>query len=149
MAQATWEKSGAAADQLRRQQHQHEPAQVPRRRFSHSRCRRLSGHFGHNQLALVIFITVDELLDDPVYIGQTVRISGAVVGETIEYDPETLTIEFTMSNIPAEFENLALALHEAVNDPDATRIPVVVNNEVKPDLLQHEAQAILTGELGE
>ena len=148
MAQATWEKSSAAADQLRR------------RSTNTNRLKFLIG--GLLILAAVVylvisgtasgarfFITVDELLADPAYVGQTVRISGAVIGPTIAYDPETLTIEFTMSNIPAEFENLAVALHDAVNDPAATRIPVVVNNEVKPDLLQHEAQAILTGELGQ
>jgi cytochrome c-type biogenesis protein CcmE len=95
------------------------------------------------------FITVDELVNDPDYVGQTVRISGAVLGPSIQYDAETLTIEFTMANIPTEFEDLAQALHESVENPNATRIQVVVTNEVKPDLLQHEAQAILTGELGE
>ena len=39
-------------------------------------------------------------------------------------------------------------LHEAVNDPDAPRLEIVYE-DVKPDLLQHEAQAILRGQLGE
>jgi cytochrome c-type biogenesis protein CcmE len=95
------------------------------------------------------FITVEELLNNPDYVGKTVRVSGAVIGDTIQYDGENLIIQFTMSNIPAEFEDLATALHESVNDPNAMRIPVRVENEVMPDLLQHEAQAILTGTLGE
>jgi cytochrome c-type biogenesis protein CcmE len=72
-----------------------------------------------------------------------------VLGDTIQYDPETLTIEFTVAHIPAQFDDLAKALHDAAENPNATRIPVVVKNQVKPDLLQHEAQAILEGELGE
>jgi cytochrome c-type biogenesis protein CcmE len=148
MAQATWEKSNAAAEQLRRSS------------ASSNRLKFLVG--GLLILAAVgyliisgtatgarYFITVDELLDDAAYVGQNVRISGAVMGDSIDYDSETLTIEFTMANIPAEFENLAVALHESVNDPNQTRIPVVIYNEVKPDLLQHEAQAILEGKLGE
>jgi cytochrome c-type biogenesis protein CcmE len=95
------------------------------------------------------FITVDELLSRPELMGQTVRISGAVDGDTITYDSSTLTINFTMANIPEESDDLAQTLHLAVNDPAATRIAVVVENEPMPDLLQHEAQAILTGELGE
>ncbi len=95
------------------------------------------------------FITVNNLVSNPEYVGQTVRISGAVLGESIQYDPEKLLIEFTIANVPEPFDNLALALHEAVGDPDATRLKVVVENQVKPDLLQHEAQAILTGKLGE
>ncbi len=95
------------------------------------------------------FITVDELLANPDYVGREVRVSGAVIGDTIQYDSENLIIDFTISNIPAEFDNLAFALHESVNDPNASRIPVRVENEVMPDLLQHEAQAILTGSLGE
>ena len=95
------------------------------------------------------FITVDEVVNNPEYIGETVRISGAVIGETIEYDTENLIIEFTIVNIPQEFDNLAVALHDAVEDPNASRVKVHIENEVMPDLLQHEAQAILTGELGE
>jgi cytochrome c-type biogenesis protein CcmE len=95
------------------------------------------------------FITVDELLANSDYVGREVRISGAVIGDSIQYDGENLIIDFTISNIPAEFDNLAFALHEAVNNPNATRLPVHVENEVMPDLLQHEAQAILTGSLDE
>ncbi len=94
------------------------------------------------------FITVDELLADEAYLGETVRISGAVIGETIDYDAETLTIEFTIAHLPQQFDDLALALHEAANNDTAQRLSIRVENEVMPDLLQHEAQAILTGQLG-
>lgn len=94
------------------------------------------------------FITVDELLNNSDYVGQTVRISGAVIGDTIQYDASNLILDFTIANIPEETTNLARTLHEAVGDPNARRISVHLENEVKPDLLQHEAQAILTGELG-
>lgn len=95
------------------------------------------------------FITVDEVVNNPDYIGKTVRISGAVIGDSIQYDSENLIIQFTISHIPSEFDNLADALHESVNNPDLARLPIYIENEVKPDLLQHEAQAILTGRLGE
>ncbi|MFW5709783.1 MAG: cytochrome c maturation protein CcmE [Chloroflexota bacterium] len=95
------------------------------------------------------FITVEEITTNPEYIGQTVRISGAVIGQTIQYDPEALTIEFVISHIPTDFDNLAETLHESVNNPQNARLPVYIENEVKPDLLSHEAQAILTGTLGE
>jgi cytochrome c-type biogenesis protein CcmE len=95
------------------------------------------------------FITVDEVLSASTYVGQTVRISGAVLGDSIQYDSEKLLIEFTIANIPQEFDNLAVALHDAVNNSETTRLQVRVENQVKPDLLQHEAQAILTGKLDE
>jgi cytochrome c-type biogenesis protein CcmE len=95
------------------------------------------------------YMTVDELLGNPANVGRDVRLSGAVIGDSIQYDSENLIIDFTISNIPAEFDNLAFALHESVNDPNATRLPVHIENEVMPDLLQHEAQAILEGSLGE
>jgi cytochrome c-type biogenesis protein CcmE len=94
------------------------------------------------------FITVDELVEDTSYAGQPLRISGAVLGDSIQYDSENLIIEFTIANIPPQFDDLAETLHLAVNDPTATRLNVRVENQVKPDLLQHEAQAILTGTLG-
>lgn len=93
------------------------------------------------------FISVEELLNGD-YVGKTVRVSGAVVGESIRYDPQNLIIDFTIANIPTETKDLARALYEAARDPNATRLAVHVENQVKPDLLQHEAQAILTGKLG-
>jgi cytochrome c-type biogenesis protein CcmE len=95
------------------------------------------------------FITIDEVLANPEYVGQTVRISGAVIGDTIVYDEENLIIDFSIAHIPEEFDDLALALYEAVQNPDASRLHIHIENEVMPDLLTNEAQAILTGELGE
>ena len=95
------------------------------------------------------FITVDELLSDPSYAGQTVRISGAVIGDTIEYDSQNLIIDFTIANIPKDTDDLALTLYTAVNDPNVQQLSIHIENEVMPDLLQHEAQAIVSGELGE
>lgn len=95
------------------------------------------------------FITIEELLDNPEYIGQTVRISGAVIGETIVYDTENLIIDFTIAHIPSEINDLAFALYQAVRNPESARLPIHITNEVMPDLLQNEAQAILTGRLGE
>ena len=42
---------------------------------------------------------------------------------------------------------LAAVLHAAVSDPNAPRLEVVYD-DVKPDLLQHEAQAIMRGQVG-
>ncbi|MBL8165963.1 MAG: cytochrome c maturation protein CcmE [Anaerolineae bacterium] len=94
------------------------------------------------------FLTVDQIVADSSYVGKAVRISGAVVGDSIQYDSRNLILDFTIANIPAETTDLALTLHNAVNDPQASRLTVHVENQVKPDLLQHEAQAILTGTLG-
>jgi len=95
------------------------------------------------------FITVDELVNDSEQIGKTVRISGAVIGDTIIYDDQNLTLEFTVANVETDTGDLATSLYQAVNNPNATRLNVYIENEVMPDLLQHEAQAIMTGSLGE
>ncbi len=95
------------------------------------------------------FITIDDLLNNPDYMGKTVRMSGAVIGSSIVYDSSTLSLDFTVANIPEETDNLALTLHEAVSNPAATRLKIHLDNEVMPDLLQDEAQAIVTGKLGE
>ncbi len=95
------------------------------------------------------FISVDELVDGETYSGQNVRISGAVVGETIDYDSHNLILDFQIASIPTEMNDLALALYQAANDPTRTRIAVHMEGEVKPDLLKHEAQAILTGQMGD
>ncbi len=107
------------------------------------------------QASAQFFLTVDELESrrDEV-IDRNVRVSGAVIGDSIQYDPETLTLTFTVAHVPADNQDieaeggLAQALERAVNDPSRTRIPVVYTNGPKPDLLRHQAQAIMTGHLG-
>jgi cytochrome c-type biogenesis protein CcmE len=94
------------------------------------------------------FITLNDLMSNPEYVGQTVRITGAVVGETIKYDGKNLIMDFSIAHVPTETQDLAYALYIAANDPNVQRVHVHMEGEVKPDLLQHEAQAILTGKLG-
>lgn len=94
------------------------------------------------------FITVDEVVNNAAYIEQSVRITGAVVGDTIQYDSENLIIDFTIVHVSSEFDDLGEAMHQAVSNPTATRLRVHVEDQVKPDSLRHEAQAILTGTLG-
>lgn len=107
------------------------------------------------QASAQYFLTVDELADRKGSdIGRDVRVSGAVIGDSIVYDAEKLTLEFTVAAVPgdnSEIEaqgGLAKVLYDAVNDPDRARMQVVYVGP-KPDLLRHEAQAIMTGELGE
>jgi cytochrome c-type biogenesis protein CcmE len=97
------------------------------------------------------FMTIDELRAKGSSVtGKSLRLSGAVVGDTITYDPQTLTLTFEVAQVPgdnAEIEaqgGLAEVLHAAVIDPSRSRIKVVYNG-VKPDLLRDEAQAIMTG----
>lgn len=94
------------------------------------------------------YVTIQQLQRDPQYIGQMIRLSGAVIGETISYNPRTQVIEFEIANLPHDIDNLAAALHEAITSTDAPRITVHLEGMVMPELLQHGAQAILSGQLG-
>lgn len=101
------------------------------------------------------FFTIDELNQRGAdAVGKPARVAGAVLGDTIRYDAETLTLTFTMVHMPADTRlinedgGLAQALHEAVNDPTRSRLQVVYIG-VKPDLLAHEVEAIVAGKLGE
>lgn len=94
------------------------------------------------------FKMVDEVVNDASLIGQPVRLTGAVLGDTIEYDAATGDLRFTIVHIPSEYDDLAETLHEAVQDSSRTQLVVQMLDTTMPDLLQHEAQAILTGELG-
>ncbi len=106
------------------------------------------------------FLTIDQLMaqksslmDAQTGVTREVRISGAVVGSSIQYDAKNLTLTFDVANIPGDQKvidaqgGLAAVLHQAVIDPKATRLPIVYKG-VKPDLLKDEAQAIMTGTLG-
>ena len=101
------------------------------------------------------FITVDELHAKGNGIaGRNLRISGAVIGKTIQYDPQTMDLTFDIANVPGDNATieaqggLAAVLHAAVTDPTRARLTVIYNGP-QPDLLQNEAQAIITGHLGE
>lgn len=100
------------------------------------------------------FLTVDELLaKGDAVAGRSLRISGAVVGDSIQYDPQTLTLTFTIAHVPGDNKEieaqggLAKVLHDAVQDPNRARVTVRYTG-VKPDLLRNEAQAIVTGKMG-
>lgn len=106
------------------------------------------------QASAEYFMTVDEIkAKGSSVIDKNLRLSGAVLGDSISYDPQTLTLTFTVVHVPgdnAEIEalgGLAEVLHQAVEDPTRSRIQVVYVGP-KPDLLRHEAQAIMTGHLG-
>lgn len=101
------------------------------------------------------FLTVDELKAKGAdVVGRNLRVSGAVIGETIQYDPQTLTLTFEVAHVPGDQAliesegGLAEALHQAALDPARSRLKIVYVGP-KPDLLRHEAQAIVTGKLGE
>jgi cytochrome c-type biogenesis protein CcmE len=99
------------------------------------------------------FFTIDELLSrSQTMVGKDVRISGAVIGDTIQYDAQDLSLHFVIANVPADNKQieaqggLAAVLHAAVTDPSRTRMEVVYSGP-KPDLLRDEAQAIVTGHI--
>lgn len=101
------------------------------------------------------FLTVDELnAKGASVIDRNLRVSGAVIGDTIQYDPQSLTLTFEVAHVPGDNAvietegGLAEALHQAVIDPSRARMKIVYVGP-KPDLLRHEAQAIVTGRLGE
>jgi cytochrome c-type biogenesis protein CcmE len=109
--------------------------------------------FSSTSASAEYFMTVDELqAEGPAAIGKNLRVSGAVIGDTIQYDAETLTLTFEVAHVTAdnaEIEaqgGLAEVLYQAVNDPTRQRVKVVYVG-VKPDLLRGEAQAIMTGQL--
>lgn len=101
------------------------------------------------------FLTIEEIRAmDQEAADRGLTVSGAVLGETIDYDPSQPKLTFTIVQVPGDPKavqragGLAKVLHDAVNDPDAPRLTVVYD-DVKPDLLQHESQAIIRGQLGE
>jgi cytochrome c-type biogenesis protein CcmE len=110
--------------------------------------------FSSTQANAEYFMTVNELkAKGQSIVGKNLRISGAVVGDTIQYDPQTLALSFEVAHVTGDNNEveaqggLAAVLHAAVIDPNRARIKVVYIGP-KPDLLKDEAQAIMTGQLG-
>jgi cytochrome c-type biogenesis protein CcmE len=111
--------------------------------------------FSSTQASAEYFMTVDELkARGSAAVGQNLRISGAVDGSTIQYDPNSMNLSFKVAQVPGDNATveaqggLAAVLHAAVIDPKRARLNVIYNGP-KPDLLKNEAQAIMTGHLGQ
>jgi cytochrome c-type biogenesis protein CcmE len=100
------------------------------------------------------FVTVSELrAKGQAAVGRKMTVSGAVIGDSIKYDASKPTVSFTIAQVPGDPKEveraggLAAVLDAAASDPNAPRLDVVYDN-IKPDLLQAKAQAIIRGELG-
>lgn len=109
--------------------------------------------FSATQQNAEYFMTVDEVEAKGQRItGQSLRLSGAVIGDTIQYDPQTLTLTFEVAHVPGDNNEIAAegglaeVLHAAVADPSRARLKVVYIGP-RPDLLKNEAQAIMTGHM--
>ena len=84
-----------------------------------------------------MYLTVNEFHTQQAGLGERqLRVSGWVLGETVQYtqiDAQTSKLEF---DIVDDLEN------------PGQRLRIVAMNEPKPDLLQHEAQAMVEGKMG-
>jgi cytochrome c-type biogenesis protein CcmE len=110
--------------------------------------------FSSTQANAQYFMTIDELhAKSTSLVGRSLRISGAVVGSSIQFDPNSQNLTFDIANVPGDNASiaaqggLAKVLHVAVTDPTDRRLSVIYNGP-KPDLMRDEAQAIITGRLG-
>lgn len=81
-----------------------------------------------------LYLTVEEYLEKEAELGdRDIRVAGWVVGETVEF-----------TQIDAENSTLTFDIVDDLANP-TQRITIYAENEPKPDLLQHEAQALVEG----
>ncbi len=79
-----------------------------------------------------LYKTVDEFYaEQSRLVGRDLRVSGLVVGDSIKY-----------TQIDATTSRLEFDIVDDLNNP-GQRLHVVAMNEPMPDLLQHEAQALV------
>lgn len=105
------------------------------------------------QATAEFFLTVGELQQAKQdYVGENLRVSGAVLGESIAFNADTGLLHFTIAHIPGDEDEieaaggLSMVLHKAVLDSDNPRLAVIYDGP-QPDMLRDEAQAIVTGSL--
>jgi cytochrome c-type biogenesis protein CcmE len=101
------------------------------------------------------FLTIEEMQAmGGQAVGRDLTISGAVLGDTIVIDPTGPRVTFVIVQVPGDPQDveraggLAKVLDAAVQDPHAARVEVVYE-DFRPDLLQHKAQPIIRGFLGD
>lgn len=82
-----------------------------------------------------LYKTVDEFYaEQDRLVGRDLRVAGWVIGDTIQY-----------TQIDAHNSRLEFDITDDLTNPAGQRLHVVVLNEPRPDLLQHEAQALVEG----
>ena len=85
-----------------------------------------------------LYKTVDEFYaEQDRLVGRDLRVSGLVVGDSIQY-----------TQIDATTSRLEFDIVDDLNNP-GQRLHIVAMNEPMPDLLQHEAQAMVEGHADE
>jgi cytochrome c-type biogenesis protein CcmE len=101
------------------------------------------------------FKTVSELTSEKdKMLNKSLRISGAVIGESIRFDEQSKTLSFLIADVPADYEQveqqggLAKVLENTVKDSNRQKIEVIYVGE-KPDLLRNMTQAIIVGRIHE
>ena len=81
-----------------------------------------------------LYVTVEEYYaDQGKMAGRDLRVSGWVLGDSIQF-----------TQIDAATSRLEFDIVDDLSVP-GNRLHIVVHNEPKPDLLQHEAQALVEG----
>jgi cytochrome c-type biogenesis protein CcmE len=81
-----------------------------------------------------LYKTVDEFYSEQSrLVGRDLRVSGYVVGDSIQY-----------TQIDAQTSRLEFDIVDDIRNP-GQRLHIVAMNEPVPDLLQHEAQALVEG----
>ncbi|MEP7137578.1 MAG: cytochrome c maturation protein CcmE [Chloroflexota bacterium] len=108
-----------------------------------------------SQSSAQYFLTISEMMaKKDTLIDKQIRISGAVIGDSIQFDNANGKLSFFIANVPADYAEvekqggLAIVLKNAVNDPTRQKIQIVYSGE-KPDLLHNMAQAIIVGKLNQ
>ena len=85
-----------------------------------------------------LYLTVDEYFAKEADLeDRDLRVAGWVIGDSIEF-----------TQIDAENSTLTFDIVDDLNNP-TQRLTIYAENEPKPDLLQHEAQALVEGRAGE
>ncbi|MDX1613069.1 MAG: cytochrome c maturation protein CcmE [Candidatus Promineifilaceae bacterium] len=81
-----------------------------------------------------LYVTVDEYYaDQTAFVGRDLRVSGWVIGDSIKY-----------TQIDSNSSRLEFDIVDDLDNP-GQRLRIVALNEPMPDLLQHEAQALVEG----
>jgi cytochrome c-type biogenesis protein CcmE len=84
------------------------------------------------------YVTVDEYYAKEGSLdGRELRVSGWVLGDSIQF-----------TQIDATHSRMEFEIVDNIRNP-GQRLRVVAFNEAKPDLLQHEAQALVQGRIGD
>ena len=88
--------------------------------------------FSATSSSLVFYHTIDEVMAKDIAVGERIRVAGGIDKESVEWDPQTDTLVFSLFNPDDSAQRIPIVYHGLVPDTFWTSPQVIMEGEYAP-----------------